>query len=55
MKPLNTMTAEELATALDALSARFPQDEALRLALHREMRRAAQEEWMFEEPEGAAP
>lgn len=55
MKPLNTMTADELAGALDQLAHRCSQDEALRLALHREMCRAAEEEWIFEEPESSVP
>lgn len=55
MKPLNTMTADELAGALDQLADRCSQDEALRLALHREMFRAAEEEWIFEEPESSVP
>lgn len=53
MKPLNAMTADELAGALDRMADRCSQDEALRLALHREMRRAAEEEWIFEEPESS--
>lgn len=49
MKPLGEMTTEELAEALEALDDARPEDTALRLALYLELRRAATEEWLFEE------
>lgn len=54
MKPLGEMTTDELAEALEALDDARPKDTALRLALYLELRRAAVEEWLFEE-ETAAP
>ena len=53
MKPLGEMTTEELTEALEALDDARPEDTALRLALYLELRRAAADEWLFEEgPEG---
>ncbi|MGW5880016.1 hypothetical protein ACWFMI_26050 [Nocardiopsis terrae] len=49
MKPLGEMTTEELAGALEALDDARPEDTALRLALYLELRRAAAEEWLFED------
>jgi hypothetical protein len=43
------MTTEELAEALEALDDARPEDTALRLALYLELRRAAAEEWLFDE------
>ncbi|MEV2278920.1 hypothetical protein AB0I72_25365 [Nocardiopsis sp. NPDC049922] len=52
MKPLSEMTTGELSEALVALDASRPEDTALRLALHLELRRAAAEEWPLDD--GAA-
>ncbi|MFI6579118.1 hypothetical protein ACIBFB_25305 [Nocardiopsis sp. NPDC050513] len=49
MKPLSEMTTEELGEALTALDASRPEDTALRLALHLELRRAAAEEWPLDD------
>ncbi|WP_116247940.1 hypothetical protein [Nocardiopsis sp. FIRDI 009] len=49
MKPLNEMNTEELGEALAALDESRPEDTALRLALHLELRRAAAEEWLLDE------
>ncbi|MEU3020036.1 MULTISPECIES: hypothetical protein [unclassified Nocardiopsis] len=49
MKPLGEMTTEELSDALEALDDARPGDTALRLALYLELRRAAAEEWLFDE------
>lgn len=54
MKPLGEMTTEELAEALEALDDARPEDTALRLALYLELRRAAAEEWLFEEGQAEA-
>jgi hypothetical protein len=52
------MTTEELAEALEALDDARPGDTALRLALYLQLRRAAAQEWPFEEesapPDGSA-
>ncbi|WP_211716405.1 hypothetical protein [Nocardiopsis sp. MG754419] len=49
MKSLGEMTTEELTEALEALDDTGSEDTALRLALYRELRRAAAEEWVFHE------
>ena len=49
MKPLGEMTTEELTEALEALDDAGSEDTALRLALYLELRRAAVEEWLFDE------
>ncbi|MET9796360.1 hypothetical protein [Nocardiopsis alba] len=49
MKPLGEMNIEELTGALEALDDAHSEDTALRLALYLELRRAASEEWVFEE------
>ncbi|MEU3308833.1 hypothetical protein ACWGSK_26575 [Nocardiopsis sp. NPDC055551] len=49
MKPLGEMTTGELTEALEALDDAGSQDTALRLALYLELRRAATEEWVFDE------
>ncbi|WP_017590212.1 hypothetical protein [Nocardiopsis ganjiahuensis] len=49
MKPLGEMTTEELTEALEALDDARPKDTALRLALYLELRRAAADEWLFED------
>lgn len=49
MKALREMTTDELTEALAALDQARPDDTALRLALHLELRRAAAEEWVFDE------
>lgn len=49
VKPLGEMTTEELTEALEALDDAGSEDTALRLALYLELRRAAVEEWLFDE------
>lgn len=49
VKPLGEMTTEELTEALEVLDDTGSQDTALRLALYLELRRAAVEEWLFDE------
>ncbi|WP_200815748.1 hypothetical protein [Nocardiopsis sp. JB363] len=49
MKPLAEMTTGELTEALESLDDMGSEDTALRLALYLELRRAATEEWVFDE------
>ena len=49
VKPLAEMTTGELTQALEALDDVGSEDTALRLALYLELRRAATEEWVFDE------
>ncbi|MCY9786513.1 hypothetical protein KIK06_21730 [Nocardiopsis sp. EMB25] len=55
MKPLREMNTEELSAALTALDESRPEDTALRLALHLELRRAAAEEWLLDDSESDLP